>query len=168
MTPLLEIQDLRTSFFTADGEARAVDGVSFTVRQGETMALVGESGSGKSVTSLSILRLFPSPPGRITGGHMMFRDGRIPIDLAQASERQMRRLRGRAIGMIFQEPMTSLNPMLTIGEQVAETLRAHTDLSPRRHRHPHARHAGQSRHCRPGPARAGLPPTTCPAACASA
>jgi oligopeptide/dipeptide ABC transporter ATP-binding protein len=128
---LLEVEDLRTSFFSEEGEARAVDGVSFTVRRGETLALVGESGSGKSVTSLSVMRLFASPPGRITGGRMLFhRDGAV-LDLTQASERQMRRLRGRAIGMIFQEPMTSLNPLLTVGEQVAEVLRAHTDLGRR-------------------------------------
>ena len=126
--PLLDVQDLRTSFFSSEGEARAVDGVSFTVRRGETLALVGESGSGKSVTSLSVMRLFPSPPGRITGGRILFHDGGAVQDLAQASERQMRRLRGRAMGMIFQEPMTSLNPLLTVGEQVAEVLRAHTDL----------------------------------------
>jgi oligopeptide/dipeptide ABC transporter ATP-binding protein len=127
---LLEIQDLRTSFFSSEGEARAVDGVSFTVRRGETLALVGESGSGKSVTSLSIMRLF-SPPGRITGGRMLFHRDGVVHDLAQVSERQMRRLRGAAIGMIFQEPMTSLNPLLTLGEQIGEVLRAHTNLGRR-------------------------------------
>ncbi len=129
--PLLEVDDLRTSFFTSDGEARAVDGVSFTVCRGETLALVGESGSGKSVTSLSVMRLFPSPPGRIVGGRMRFHwDGGVH-DLVVASERQMRRLRGSAMSMIFQEPMTSLNPLLTVGEQVAEVLRAHTGLGRR-------------------------------------
>jgi oligopeptide/dipeptide ABC transporter ATP-binding protein len=128
---LLEVEDLHTSFFSDEGESRAVDGVSFTVRRGETLALVGESGSGKSITSLSVMRLFPSPPGRITGGRMLFHADGAVQDLAQATERQMRRLRGRAIGMIFQEPMTSLNPLLTVGEQVAEVLRAHTDLGRR-------------------------------------
>jgi oligopeptide/dipeptide ABC transporter ATP-binding protein len=129
--PLLEVEELRTSFFSADGEARAVDGVSFTVCRGETLALVGESGSGKSVTSLSVMRLFPSPPGRIVGGLMRFyRDGAVH-NLVTASERQMKRLRGSSISMIFQEPMTSLNPLLTVGEQVAEVLRAHTSLDRR-------------------------------------
>ncbi|MEJ1975793.1 MAG: ABC transporter ATP-binding protein [Acetobacteraceae bacterium] len=129
---LLRVEDLRTSFFSEEGESRAVGGVSFVVRRGETLALVGESGSGKSVTSLSIMRLFPSPPGRITGGRMLFcsRDGAVH-DLAQASERAMRRLRGAEIGMIFQEPMTSLNPLLPVGEQVAEGLRAHAGLGRR-------------------------------------
>jgi oligopeptide/dipeptide ABC transporter ATP-binding protein len=126
---LLRVEDLQTSFFSEEGESRAVGGVSFAVRRGETLALVGESGSGKSVTSLSIMRLFPSPPGRITGGRMLFhsRDG-VMHDLAQAREREMRRLRGAEIGMIFQEPMTSLNPLLPVGEQVAEGLRAHAGL----------------------------------------
>jgi len=129
---LLRVEDLQTSFFSEEGESRAVGGVSFTVRRGETLALVGESGSGKSVTSLSIMRLFPSPPGRITGGRMLFhgRDGAVH-DLAQAPEREMRRLRGAEIGMIFQEPMTSLNPLLPVGEQVAEGLRAHAGLGHR-------------------------------------
>jgi oligopeptide/dipeptide ABC transporter ATP-binding protein len=108
-----------------------VDGVSFTVRRGETLALVGESGSGKSVTSLSVMRLFASPPGRIVGGRILFHEAGAVQDLAQASERQMRHLRGRAMGMIFQEPMSSLNPLLTVGEQIAEVLRAHTGLGRR-------------------------------------
>ncbi len=115
-----------------EGEARAVDGISFELARGETLALVGESGSGKSVTSLSIMRLFPQPPGQIAGGRMLFhgRDGRVH-DLAQVSERQMRALRGAEIGMIFQEPMTSLNPLITVGEQVAEGLRRHAGLGRR-------------------------------------
>jgi oligopeptide/dipeptide ABC transporter ATP-binding protein len=128
---LLEVEELCTSFFTDEGEAKAVDGVSFTVRPGETLALVGESGSGKSVTALSIMRLFPSPPGRIVGGRLRLHWNGVVHDLVAASEPRMRRLRGSAISMIFQEPMTSLNPLLTVGEQVAEVLRAHTDLGRR-------------------------------------
>jgi oligopeptide/dipeptide ABC transporter ATP-binding protein len=121
--PLLEVDNLQTSF-RADGTvARAVDGVSFTVAVGETLAIVGESGSGKSVTSLSIIRLVP-PPGEIGGGHVWFR-GR---DLLMISEQEMRRIRGNDIGMIFQEPMSSLNPLLTVGEQIAEVVRLHQCL----------------------------------------
>jgi peptide/nickel transport system ATP-binding protein len=122
--PLLEVEDLRTYFFTRDGIVRAVDGVSFSVANGETLAVVGESGCGKSVTSLSILRLIPSPPGRIVSGTIRF-SGR---DLATLSEAEMRHIRGNAISMIFQEPMTSLNPVLTVGRQIGETLRLHEGL----------------------------------------
>ena len=104
---------------------RAVDGISYTVNAGETVAIVGESGSGKSVGAMSILRLIPDPPGRITAGQILF-DGR---DLLTLSEEEMRKLRGDAIGMIFQEPMTSLNPVLTIGRQIAETLEQHRGAS---------------------------------------
>jgi peptide/nickel transport system ATP-binding protein len=122
--PLLEVQDLRT-FFHAEGTvARAVDGVSFTVGAGETLAIVGESGSGKSVTSLSIMRLVPIPPGEIAGGRVLFR-GR---DLLALPEPEMRHIRGNEIGMIFQEPMSSLNPLLTVGEQIAEVVRLHQGL----------------------------------------
>ena len=123
--PLLEVQDLRTHFFTRDGVVRAVDGVSFSVAAGETLAVVGESGCGKSVTSLSILRLIASPPGRIVGGRVLF-EGR---DLLALSEEEMRAIRGNAISMIFQEPMTSLNPALTVGRQIAESLVLHRGLS---------------------------------------
>ena len=123
--PLLEVDDLKTYFFTRDGVVRAVDGVSFTVAAGETLAIVGESGCGKSVTSLSILRLIASPPGRTVGGRVVF-EGR---DLLQLSEPEMRKLRGDAVSMIFQEPMTSLNPVLTIGHQIAESLTLHRGLS---------------------------------------
>src|SRR5271155_5267738 len=125
--PLLDIADLKTWFFTRDGVVRAVSGVSFYVLPGETLAIVGESGCGKSVTALSILRLIPSPPGRIVSGTIRFA-GR---DLLGLSEAQMRDLRGNDISMIFQEPMTSLNPVLTIGHQIAETLTLHQGLSRR-------------------------------------
>jgi peptide/nickel transport system ATP-binding protein len=125
MQALLEVEDLQTHFFTRDGVVRAVDGVSFRVAPGETLAVVGESGCGKSVTSLSILRLIQSPPGRIVGGRVMF-EGR---DLLRLSEEEMRSVRGNAIAMIFQEPMTSLNPALTIGKQIAESLIVHRGLS---------------------------------------
>jgi len=124
-TPLLEVDHLKTHFFTRDGVVRAVDGVSFSIAAGETLAVVGESGCGKSVTSLSILRLIASPPGRIVAGRLLF-EGR---DLLALSEEQMREVRGNAISMIFQEPMTSLNPALTVGRQIAESLTVHRGLS---------------------------------------
>jgi peptide/nickel transport system ATP-binding protein len=122
---LLDVQGLKTYFFTRDGVVRAVDGVSFSVGRGETLAIVGESGCGKSVTSLSILRLIASPPGRTVEGRVMF-EGRDLLDLP---EPEMRKIRGDAISMIFQEPMTSLNPVLTIGHQIAEALVLHRGLS---------------------------------------
>jgi peptide/nickel transport system ATP-binding protein len=127
MAALLEVEDLHTHFFTRDGVVRAVDGVSFSVAPGETLAVVGESGCGKSVTSLSILRLIASPPGRIVGGRVVF-EGR---NLLALSEDEMRAVRGDAISMIFQEPMTSLNPALTVGRQIAESLVLHRGLSQR-------------------------------------
>jgi peptide/nickel transport system ATP-binding protein len=123
--PLLEVDDLRTHFFTRDGVVRAVDGVSFTIQPGETLALVGESGCGKSVTSLSIMRLIASPPGRVVSGAVRFNGS----DLLRLTEPQMRKVRGNQISMIFQEPMTSLNPVLTIGRQIAETLVLHRAMS---------------------------------------
>ncbi|HJS87994.1 MAG TPA: ABC transporter ATP-binding protein [Acetobacteraceae bacterium] len=124
MTPLLEVADLRTHFATQDGVVRAVDGVSFSVAPGETLAIVGESGCGKSVTSLSILRLIPEPPGRIAGSVRF--EGRELLTLPEAA---MRDIRGNEISMIFQEPMTSLNPVLTVGRQIGETVRLHQGLS---------------------------------------
>ena len=123
-TPLLRVEGLRTQFRTRDGIVRAVDGVSFDVHPGETLAIVGESGCGKSVTAMSILRLLPMPPARIVAGSITF-DGR---DLLGLSEDEMRHVRGNLISMIFQEPMTSLNPVLTIGDQVAEALMLHRGL----------------------------------------
>ena len=122
--PLLKVADLKTWFFTRDGIVRAVDGVSFHVMPGETLAIVGESGCGKSVTALSILRLVPAPPGRIVAGTINFA-GRNLLNLSEA---EMRDVRGNDISMIFQEPMTSLNPVLTIGRQIGETLTLHQGL----------------------------------------
>jgi len=121
--PLLDVRNLQTHFRTADGINRAVDGISFHVNAGETVAIVGESGCGKSVTSMSILRLIQEPPGKIAG-EIVFQ-GR---DLLTLSEREMRAIRGNDISMIFQEPMTSLNPVLTVGRQIGETLRLHQGL----------------------------------------
>jgi peptide/nickel transport system ATP-binding protein len=123
--PLLRVENLKTHFHTRDGIVRAVDGVSFEVMPGETLAIVGESGCGKSVTSMSILRLLPMPPARIADGRIEF-DGR---NLLELSEPEMRKVRGNAISMIFQEPMTSLNPVLTIGRQIAEALVLHRGMS---------------------------------------
>lgn len=122
---ILEVNDLKTYFGTDEGVVKAVDGVSFHIGRGETLAVVGESGSGKSVTSLSIMRLIASPPGRIAGGEMIF-EGE---DLVKKSEAQMRRIRGNDISMIFQEPMTSLNPVYTVGDQIAEAIQLHQKKS---------------------------------------
>ncbi|HMM39804.1 MAG TPA: ABC transporter ATP-binding protein [Desulfovibrio sp.] len=122
--PLLSIQELCTDFLGVRGQARAVDGVSLDVLPGETLALVGESGCGKTVLALSVLRLIPDPPGRVTSGRALFR-GR---DLLALPEAEMRGLRGSALSMVFQEPMTSLNPVFRVGEQIAETLRLHKGL----------------------------------------
>jgi oligopeptide/dipeptide ABC transporter ATP-binding protein len=121
LPPLLEVRNLRTEFRTGAGVVRAVDGVSYTVDPGETVAVVGESGSGKSVGALSILRLIPDPPGRVVGGEVLFA-GR---DLMKLSDEDMREVRGGEIGMVFQEPMTSLNPVLTIGRQITEMIEQH-------------------------------------------
>jgi oligopeptide transport system ATP-binding protein len=122
---LLEVTGLSTHFFTPDGVVQAVDDVSFTVGYGETLGLVGESGCGKSVSALSIARLVPDPPGRIVSGEILF-DG---IDVLKLSDEDMRKLRGKEIGFIFQDPLTSLNPTLTIGYQIAEPIREHLGLS---------------------------------------
>jgi oligopeptide/dipeptide ABC transporter ATP-binding protein len=129
MTPLLEVHDLKTYFRTEDGIARAVDGVSFHVNAGETLGIVGESGSGKSVSALSVMRLIPEPPGEIQpGSRILFHGDQGVEDLAQADEKRMRQIRGNDIAMIFQEPMTSLNPVFRIGDQIMESLRLHQRL----------------------------------------
>ncbi len=124
---LLDVKNLRTSFFTEGGEVRAVDDVSFSVFKGKTLGIVGESGCGKSVTSLSIMRLIPSPPGRIIGGEILYQ-GR---NLLKFSEDEMRKIRGNEISMIFQEPMTSLNPVYTVGNQIIEAVMLHQKLGAR-------------------------------------
>ena len=126
MAKLLDVLDLETHFATRGGVVRAVDGVSWDVEEGETVALVGESGCGKSVSALSIMRLVAAPAGRIVGGRILFK-GR---DLLALSEEEMRRVRGREIAMIFQEPMTSLNPVLSIGRQLTEGLEIHLGMAP--------------------------------------
>ena len=123
--PLLDVSDLRAHFHTRNGIVRAVDGVSFAIEPGETLGIVGESGCGKSVTFLSLMGLIPMPPGRIESGTAMF-DG---VDLLQCSPRQHRTIRGKRIAMIFQDPMTALNPYMRIGDQVMEPLRVHDGLS---------------------------------------
>src|SRR2546422_9141174 len=125
--PLLEIDNLQTHFFTAAGVVRAVDGVSYDVRAGEVLGVVGESGCGKSVTALSILRLVADPPGRIVGGAIRF----AGTNLLDLSEGEMEAIRGNDISMIFQEPMTSLNPLLTVGRQIGEAIALHQGLSRR-------------------------------------
>ncbi|HTT76182.1 MAG TPA: ABC transporter ATP-binding protein [Candidatus Binataceae bacterium] len=126
MLPLLEVKDLRTSFFTPQGEVRAADGISFAVAPGRLTGIVGESGSGKTVSVLSVMRLLPES-ARITGGSIIF-DG---VDLVKLSEAEMRKVRGARISMIFQEPMTSLNPVFTIGNQIGEAIRLHQQTSRR-------------------------------------
>ena len=127
MDNLLEVKDLKTHFFTDRGVVKAVDGVGFTLNKGETLGLVGESGSGKTVTALSILRLISSPPGKIVSGSIRF-DGNELLELNSA---EIRKIRGKDIAMIFQEPMTSLNPVFTISNQIIEAIRLHQDV-PRR------------------------------------
>ncbi|OZI46293.1 dipeptide ABC transporter ATP-binding protein DppD [Bordetella genomosp. 5] len=123
---VLSVQGLQTWFHSRDGVAKSVDGVTFDLARGETLAIVGESGSGKSVTSLSIMGLLPKPAGRIEGGSIRFRDRRgVEHDLAHASAATLQRIRGAEIAMIFQEPMTSLNPLYTVGDQIAEAVLLH-------------------------------------------
>ncbi len=124
---VLEVKNLHTVFFTNSGLFRAVDDVSFTVRRGETLAIVGESGCGKSVTALSIMRLVPDPPGRVVGGSVTLEG----TDLLELDEAEMRDVRGNRISMIFQEPMTSLNPVMRIGDQITEAVRLHRPISAR-------------------------------------
>jgi oligopeptide/dipeptide ABC transporter ATP-binding protein len=122
---LLEVRDLKTHFFTREGVVQAVDGISFDVEKGKTLGIVGESGCGKSVTALSIMGLIPKPPAKIVGGDVLF-EGK---DLTQMDDRQLQNVRGRQIAMIFQDPMTSLNPTLKIGTQITETLHRHFEMS---------------------------------------
>src|SRR3979409_1697197 len=122
---VLDVKGLQTVFFTNSGLFRAVDDVSFRVRRGETLAIVGESGCGKSVTALSVMRLVPDPPGRIVGGSIMLEG----TDLLALHESEMRKVRGNRISMIFQEPMTSLNPVMRIGDQITEAVRLHRQMS---------------------------------------
>ncbi|TBL73316.1 ABC transporter ATP-binding protein [Paenibacillus thalictri] len=121
---ILEVRNLQTHFYTDEGISKAVDGIDFTLHKGETLGLVGESGCGKSITSLSILRLIAAPPGKIAGGEIRFRGD----DLLKKTEAEMRLIRGNQISMIFQEPMTSLNPVYSVGEQIAEVFRHHQKL----------------------------------------
>src|SRR5512143_1571241 len=127
MEKLLQIRDLRTYFFTLSGVVRAVDGVSFDLAPGETLGLVGESGCGKSVTALSIMRILPEPAGRIAGGSILFRGK----DLTDLPEKEMEKVRGEKIAMVYQEPMTALNPAFTIGDQLGEVFRFHQGVGKR-------------------------------------
>src|SRR5213083_2548492 len=124
---VLDVKNLQTVFFTNSGLFRAVDDVSFSVRRGETLAIVGESGCGKSVTALSVMRLVPDPPGRVVGGSVTLEG----TDLLGLDEAEMRKIRGNRISMIFQEPMTSLNPVMRIGDQITEVLRLHREMTSR-------------------------------------
>ncbi len=125
MSKLLEVKNLKTYFYTDDGVAKAVDDVSFTLDKGETLGLVGESGCGKSVSALSIMRLIAEPPGKIVGGEILFKGKNI----LKMNEKEMQDIRGNDIGMIFQEPMTSLNPVFTCGDQIEEAVILHQKLS---------------------------------------
>ncbi len=118
MATLLDVRNLKTEFHTQDGIVHAVNGVSFTLEEGETLGLVGESGCGKSVSMLSIMRLIPMPPGKIASGEVIFQGQ----DLIKLNNEEMRQIRGNKIAMVFQDPMTSLNPVLTIGAQITEAL----------------------------------------------
>jgi len=125
MKTLLEIKNLKTHFFTHEGTVKAVDGVSFKINQGETLGIVGESGSGKSVTALSVMKLIPHPPGKIVGGEIYF-EGK---DLLKLDDKEIRKIRGKKISMIFQEPMTSLDPVFTIGHEIGEVIQLHQGLN---------------------------------------
>ncbi|MFQ6087319.1 MAG: ABC transporter ATP-binding protein [Candidatus Methanofastidiosia archaeon] len=127
MVNLIEIRGLKTYFYTEDGVVKAIDGIDLNIKEGETLGLVGESGSGKSVTALSILRLVPNPPGLIVEGEISFKGE----NLLEMTEKEMREIRGNKISMIFQDPMTSLNPVFTVGDQIAEAIILHQNLSKR-------------------------------------
>jgi len=129
MSPILEVRDLVTKFYTLDGVVNAVNGVSFNLEEGEILAIVGESGSGKSVSMLSLLGLIPTPPGRIEGGQALFHGSQGARDLLRLPTRELNEVRGGQIGFVFQDPNTSLNPILTIGDQISESLVRHLGLS---------------------------------------
>ena len=149
---VLDVKNLQTVFFTNSGLFRAVDDVSFTVRRGETLAIVGESGCGKSVTALSIMRLVPDPPGRIVGGSVTLEG----TDLLGLDEAEMREIRGNRISMIFQEPMTSLNPVMRIGDQITEAVRLHRTMTAKEGMDAGGRDAAPGPDSRAGAARAGI------------
>ncbi|HHJ07460.1 MAG TPA: ABC transporter ATP-binding protein, partial [Anaerolineae bacterium] len=130
MARLLEVKGLQTQFFTQDGVVKAVNGISYTLDEGETLGIVGESGCGKSVGVMSLIRLIPSPPGKVVAGEVIF-NGQ---DLLKLSDNEIRAIRGNKIGMIFQDPMTSLNPVLTIGRQISEALELHLGMDKSRSR----------------------------------
>jgi len=125
----LQVKNLITRFYTVDGLVHAVNGVSFDLEEGETLAIVGESGCGKTVTALSLLRLIPEPPGKIENGEAIFSEGSLTRDLLKLSEPELRQIRGGRIGFVFQDPMTSLNPVLTVGQQIAESLEEHLGMA---------------------------------------
>ena len=160
---VLDVKNLQTVFFTSSGLFKAVDDVSFTVRRGETLAIVGESGCGKSVTALSIMRLVPDPPGRIVGGSVTLEG----TDLLDLDEAEMRKIRGNRISMIFQEPMTSLNPVMRIGDQITEVVRLHREMTARRRGRRRSRCCAWSGFPSRSGARRNIR-TSFPAACASA
>ena len=150
---LLDVRNLKTYFYTAAGIVRAVEGMSYGVRPGETVALVGESGCGKSVSALSVLRLVSAPAGRIVGGQILFQ-GR---DLLTLDEESMRHIRGRELSMVFQEPMTSLNPVLSIGRQLTEPLEIHLGMPPQQARQQAGDTPVHCRHSRPGAPSQAIP-----------
>ena len=125
---VLEIKDLCVEFQTVEGKVQAVDHLNYTLHKGEKLGIVGESGSGKSVSSLAVLQLIPNPPGRVTGGEILYKGK----DLVKLSEKEMQKLRGNEVSMIFQEPMTSLNPIIQCGKQIAESLRLHRGMNKKR------------------------------------
>ena len=161
---VLDVKNLQTVFFTSSGLFRAVDDVSFSVRRGETLAIVGESGCGKSVTALSIMRLVPDPPGRIVGGSVTLEG----TDLLELDEAEMRAIRGNRISMIFQEPMTSLNPVMRIGDQITEAVRAPSQADRQGSLEQGRRDAAAGPDSRAGTAGARNIRISSPAACASA
>ena len=162
--PLLAVENLRTGFDTGEGFLRAVDGIDFEIEQGGTLAIVGESGSGKSVTALSVMRLVDRP-GRIAEGSRILFEGR---DLAELDERELERIRGNDISMIFQEPMTSLNPVFTVGDQISEAVQLHQNVGQKEALDARGRDDAARRHSRRRRSASRTIRTSCPAACASA